>query len=641
MVISTVKTMASASKPNLTTSKARGLRRPTAAKATQRLRLCFIAAALILTCASQAVAQVDFDGHPFITNPAPVLTFQRKATPNLRGIDYAFPEQTAHGVALLSRFPPFKLSDRRIHVDWPWYDSDAANLHFTRGIATVGAIPRYRERDDAPTNVRKLPQFQKWSLMTDPVWYAAAARLVKKLEQEHPSDPRIPALRFLSENHCYTNDMAAYRKLGRYTFESERWPTDLNGHFVGYPAIDIETTSGFEHQRNCNGWLYQGMAEAARERGLRIVPMLYGQWQFSVGCFWESMRQGGKGDPEYLLPEKDFLAGPDPTLAACQENHGILSMDGYQQAMWGSEPYFRHNADDSLLLQDGNPVFSDATSTKAYGCELQLEPGEARQCLDNLYRTALRMYLQHHRRAGQYPADSSLRKAFLSNCSIGAWSRYTNEGLQGIQQNDRPLPPWLLELLIGMYLFTADDITLWSSDMNFIPGPLGGNYTNAWHYNAHGVLESVVKAAHRYSALEPLHAASGTFQWCWFNLPVVNKNETPGDRYFEKPIAMGKLRLFEGHTWLELFVAWPALDQASKSLKVWVEKDDLRSKAYTIQLAHGRTYFYDAWRLPDAFTNLEGRHVYLRATDLLGVQRTWRGDWREPADNATATPADF
>ena len=407
---------------------------------------------------------------------------------------------------------------------------------------------------------------------------------------------------------------------------------------MGYPAIDIETTGGWEHQRNCFGWLYQGLAQGAQEQGLKTVPMLYGQWQFSVGCFWESMRQGGNGEPEYLRPEMDFLAGPDPTLVACQENHGILSMDGYQQAMWGREPFYQGHPDGSLRLVNGLPAWSDLKTTTAYGWSLALEPGEARQCLDNLYRTALRMYLQHHRRAGQYPAHSDLRKPFLTNCKIGAWSRYSNEGLQGIKQNDRPLPGWLLDLLIGMYLFTADDVVLWSSDMNFIPGPLGGNYTNAWRYNAHGVLESVVKAAHRYSALDPLHASEGRYQWCWFNLPVVNKNETPGERYFEKPIAMGKLRAFEGHTWLELFVAWPALDQTSHTFKVWLDKDGQRSNAYTIQLAHGRTCFYDAWQLPDSFAGLEGQHVWLRTTDLLGVQRTWRGDWRQVADNRTPTP---
>src|SRR4051812_645398 len=89
-----------------------------------------------------AAATVDYDGHVFVTNPAPTLKFVRKMRPTPTGVDYDFAEQTAHGVVLLSRFPEFKLSDRRIHVDGPWYDSDAANLHFTRGIASIGAIPR-------------------------------------------------------------------------------------------------------------------------------------------------------------------------------------------------------------------------------------------------------------------------------------------------------------------------------------------------------------------------------------------------------------------------------------------------------------------------------------------------------------------
>ncbi len=583
----------------------------------------------------------DYDGHPFVTNGAPVLTFERKLKPRLNGIDYAFAEQTAHGVALLSRFPAFTLSDCRLHVDGPWYDSAEYNLHFTRGISSIGAIPRYREKDDAPTTVRKLPQVRKWSLMTDPMWWAHALNYAKELESKDPMDPRIAPLRQFGSNHVFAAHEEAFTSLGYYVFHRERWPTDVQGDFVRYPSIDIETTGRWEYQRNCFGWLYEGLARGAAELGVPLVPMLYGQWQYSVGAFYESTRQGGTGDPEYLSPEKDFLAAPDPTLVVCQQNHGILSMDGYVQAMWGLEPFLKRNGDGSLVLAGGIPLFNNITNSGVYGCPVRLEPGEAKHCLDDLYRQALRMYLQHFRLAGQYPADSSLKKPFLSNCRIGAWSRYTNEGLQGIEQNDRPLPAWLLEMLIGMYLFTADDITMWSSDMNFIPGPIGGNYTSAWRFNAHGVLESVVKAAHRYSANEPLHAAGGTCQWCWFNLPVINKNESPGDRYFEKPIAVGKLRRFEGHTWLELYVAWPALDNTSKEFKVWIDKDGQRSRAYTIQLPGGRAYFYDAWQLHDTFSGLEGRHVWLRATDLLGNQRTWRGDWRQPTDGAGETPGDF
>src|SRR4051812_26549458 len=140
-------------------------------------RALILSSLAFFSATTRAAQSVDFDGHAFVTNAAPVLKFERKTRPALTGIDYDFAEQTAHGVALLSRFPEFKLSDRRIHIDGPWYDSDAANLHFSRGIASIGAMPRYREKENAPTNLRKLSQFQKWSLMTDPVWYAAASRL--------------------------------------------------------------------------------------------------------------------------------------------------------------------------------------------------------------------------------------------------------------------------------------------------------------------------------------------------------------------------------------------------------------------------------------------------------------------------------
>lgn len=581
---------------------------------------------------------VDYAGTPFVTDPAPELTFRVQESPRRHGIDYPFPDQTARGVALLSRFPAFTLSDRRIHVDGPWYAEPDANAHFTRGIATVGAIPRYRESDDAPTNVRDLPPERKWSLMTDPMWWGHAVRFLEQLERTDPADPRIPALRAFGVGHKMTPDEAAFRALGHYVFHNERFATDRSGRFVGFPAIDIECTEGWEHQRDCLGWLYQGLARGAAETRTTITPLLYGQWQYDVGAAYCSMVEPLTGLPEYLRPERDFLAAPDPTLAACQQNQDILSMDGYQQAIWGREPFLERDAHGGLILENGIPRFSAATATTVYGCRLALEPGEARQCLENLYRTALRMYLQHHRRAGGYPAHSGLRKAFLSDCRIGAWSRYTNEGLQGIRQNDRPLPPWLLETLVGLYLFTADDIVLWSSDMNFIPGPLGGDYSRTWSYNAHGVLESVVKAAHRYSALDPLHAAAGRIEWCWFNLPVLNRNESPGERCFEKPIAIGRLKEFRGRTWLELFLSWPALDAEARQFQVWIEQGDRRSEPFTIELPHGRTWFLDAWMLPTGFSQLTGRDIFLRTTDLLGVERTWRGDWRHNPPFATHPP---
>ena len=294
-----------------------------------------------------------------------------------------------------------------------------------------------------------------------------------------------------------------------------------------------------------------------------------------------------------------------------------------------------------MVVADGKPVFNDIKKTKAYGLDMRLEKNEGQVCLQNIYRQALRMYLMHHNFAGQYPASSDLRKPFLKNVRIGAWTRYTNEGTQGIHQNDRPLPGWLMELITGMYLFTADDIVVWSSDTNVIPGKLGADVSKAWNwkYGHFGFTEFLLKAMHRYSTLDPLH--HGAFKWCWFRLPIVDENKTDGERYDQKPLVFGKIRTYEGKPWLEMFAAWPALDGQPAEFKVWIDKDGQRSAAYTIELANGRSYFYDAWQLPAEFKDIDGKNVWIRFKDPLGKVRTWRGDWREKVDESVATPADF
>lgn len=568
----------------------------------------------------------DYEGRAFVTGSAPELRFEARTSPQLRGIDYGFEEQTARGVALFGRFPEFKLSDRRIHVSGPWYDSESANGHFSHGITTIEAMPRFRQ---GPTDVRRLPYDRKWHLLTDPTWWGHANRLADRLEKADPKDERVAALRTFGRDHRFVRHEGAIRELGRELWRGERMASDAEGKGVMYPSIDIECTEGWEMglMRDFCGWLYLGMAEEAAKHGVEIVPCTYGQWTFCVGAVGMSPRVGGKGDPEYLLADRDFLAGNDATIRACNENGGMLAMDGYMRAIWGKEPFYKRKADGSPVLVNGEPVFNDVRSTRAYGWTLALEKGEAEHTLRDLYGQATRMYLMHHRRAGQYPAESEMCKGTLRNTKISAWSRFTNEGLEGIEQNDRPLPGWELEMLVGMYLMTADDIVMWSSDFNCEPGGLGADYTKTWKYNAHGVVEYLVKAAHRYSALDGIHR--GPFRWCWFSLPMVNNGKTEGDRYIEKPIVIGKLRELGGRTWLELYAAWPGLDGQSAEMVVWVEKGGRRSVEYRIQLADGRSYFYDGWQLPEEMRDLEGRDVYLRFTDPLGKTRTWRGDWRE------------
>ncbi len=568
----------------------------------------------------------DYLGQPWVTQSAPDLKFATRTVPSPYGIDYPFAEQTAQGVALFTRFPKFSMRDRHIHVSGPWYNTWADNQHFTRGITSVEAVPNFRI-GTAPTDVRNLPYTQKHQLMGDPFFWGHAERLANELEQKNPKDDRIAALRLFHKEHLFSNNREAFLTLGELSWNAEREPTDYKRKGVLYPCFDIEATGGWEHQRDCFGWLYEGYARAAlKETGIRVCPITYGQYTFEVGAFYTSLRWGGSGLPEYLLPEKDYLRDNDPTLKICNEFHGVLSTDGYMRAIWGNEPLYKRGSDGRLILKQGVPEFSDLTTTKCYGHTLTLEPGEAEHCLQDIYVQAIRLYLMHHRIAGQYPADSTIRRPYLSNVKVGAWTRICNEGTQGIQQNDRPLPGWQIELFTGMSLFAADNYVMWASELNTRPGAPGADYTKDWKYNAHGVLEYIVKSAHRYGALDPIH--EGPFKWCWFDLPVIAMNKSDGDRYEQKPIIMGKLRSFKGKPWLELWAAWPAIDDQPVTLTVWIEMEGKKSPDWKIKLRNGRSYYLDAWQLPAEFAKADGKHVHVRFTDQLGVTRTWQGDWR-------------
>jgi len=261
------------------------------------LLVALLCGLLLVSAGAPAQApSADYEGHPFVTSPAPVLEFVRQTEPRPYGIDYPFEPQPARGVALFSRFPEFGLRDRRIHVSGPWYGDPEANAHFTRGITTIEAMPNFR-LEGARTSVRALPAERKWQLMCDPLFWGYAATLADELAAADPADPRIAELRVFADEHRFTPDEAAFVALGRKVGLEERGPTDEAFRGVLYPCIDIEQTGGWEHQRDCFGWLYRGMIDAAAENGVRIRPISYGQWTFSVGTVWESMTQPDTGLP--------------------------------------------------------------------------------------------------------------------------------------------------------------------------------------------------------------------------------------------------------------------------------------------------------------------------------------------------------
>ncbi|MGI8755084.1 MAG: hypothetical protein ACR2MB_04330 [Acidimicrobiales bacterium] len=168
----------------------------------------------------------DFAERAFVMQKAPVLKFEKRMAPRLYGVDYPFAPQTARGVALFSRFPPFTLRDRRIHVSGPWYSDAHANLHFSRGITSIEALPNFRlPNADPSTDVRFLPRARKWQLINDPLLWRHAGELADELAAKNPQDERIAPLRVLASDHKFVPHEAAYREVGKHLWRGETAPS--------------------------------------------------------------------------------------------------------------------------------------------------------------------------------------------------------------------------------------------------------------------------------------------------------------------------------------------------------------------------------------------------------------------------------
>ncbi|MVM34965.1 hypothetical protein GO755_33365 [Spirosoma sp. HMF4905] len=579
-----------------------------------------------------AESGVDYEGNAFVRDSAPTIPFEAKVRPYLHGVDYYFPEQTAKGVTLYKRFPEFALADVKIHSMGPWFSDASANAQFSRGITTITTLPNFR--NGGPQDVKSLPANRKNTMLPDDVFWVLSGSLANSLGS---ADPRYEALMALANNHELIADENAYIELGRFAWQNQRYTNAIDGQFSRYLSLDIEISSPYTNYRLIVGWLYKGFCSAAAEAGFTIRPFTYyGPEQVVIEGL--SDRMGGSGDPEYLSEQFDFLANTlDPTIQAIAQFGGVFANDTYLQGIWGNEP---------LLMRDGNGtpqtdgggfvLYNELSQTTAYGQTIPLEAGEAQKCLRDLYEQSTRLYLMNHRIAGQYPAQSGMRRSGLEGTKTGSFTRYTNEGVDGITHNDRPVPAWQLELFNALNLFLTQHLWCWGVDFNHEPDALGANHADTWYYGAYGVAESITKAAHRHAAFTNIQASA--FKWCWFNLAMVNHMQTDGDGYHQKALCHAKIRNVNGTVWLEVLLAFPASDNRSTLFQVWVQQGSIQSEIFQCELPSGRHYFYDCFLLPSSFSyeQVEGENVYLTYPDTMNVPRYHRGDYRQSVDNVVA-----
>lgn len=582
----------------------------------------------------------DFENRPFIRQSAPTIPYASRLKPYLTGIDYGFSQQTAKFVALFKRLPPFTLRDRFIHMMGSWYNSASANSHFTRGITSMTTLPELRI-DGSPQDVRALPFERKNEFLSDEVFWDYALILANELQNSNPSDARIPILRQFGTkpgNKATANE-AAFVALGRRMWEGERGTTSFNGKGIKYWTIDIEYTDGWDIQRIYQGYIYKGFCQRAAEDGQAVVPIAYANATFIINVFTPSDINPSTGLPHYMDADRDPYPADDPLTNTFNIYGGVLTTDGYLRAIWDEQPFYQRNNDGSLVILVGQPVMvNNRPNLTVYGQTVSSEEGESDQCLQDIYIHATRLYMMHHNAAGSYPSVSTQRKSFLANCKLGSYQRYTNEGMDRISQNNRPVPFWITVQWTLLDLFTMDHEFCWGIEWNHPPKGLGEKDPRNVPYSSDGVVEAIAHAAHRYSVNDPIH--QGNFKWCWFNLPMYARNTGEGHRYYQKPIIFGKIRPNSSKAILEIIIAYPGSDNNVTDFTIWVDDGTTKSLGYTARLQSGRKTYYDAFQLPDAFSyaDLEGKYIYISWLDLVGFRRYGRGDYREAIPGNISVP---
>ncbi|WP_461141209.1 hypothetical protein [Spirosoma pomorum] len=573
-----------------------------------------------------AMQGTDFEGRPYVATSAPVIPFEVKNSPYTFGVDYPYPEQTAKGVANLRRFPEFNLPANKLHIMGPWYNDGYANeSNFSRGVTSIVTLPNFRS-EGAPQSIVHLPRSQKNDMIGDPVLHAIA----RTLAAGDPTHPNADAWAWLGHSKTFTPNQAAYMEIGRQLWNQERSLQDVNNQGVTYICVDMEDSHPWELNRFCVGSVYLGLCQAAAEEGLQVIPYLYSNGIGQVGIIGFS--DVVNGFPEYLQDRFDWFNNEDTLVQALNQYNGVATVDTYIQAVWGLEDFLaRDESGNAYTDGQGEPVFSSLGQTTVYGQVIYLEPGEAKRALQDLYEQSTRLYLMNHRLAGAYPVYGGQRRPSLVNAQMGSFTRNSNEGVDGTIQNDRPVPAWQLEMFNSMNLFLSNHIYCWGVDFNHEPGAVGADHSSVWSYQAHGTMESIVRALHRRSAFAQIQTAQ--FKWLWFNLAIVNNLRADGNTYSQKALTHGKILNVNGAAWLELWFAFPCADNKPKLFTVWVTKNGVQSEPFQCWIQSGRHYFYDAFPLPGVFSydQLEGADVCLHYVDEHGVNRYFRGDYRVDA----------
>ncbi|WP_266362057.1 hypothetical protein [Tellurirhabdus rosea] len=610
-----------------------------------------------------SLAGEDYRGVQFTITTAPNLpAAPLRMYPNQADNEYTYQLQAATAAALIKRIPAFNLGGRKLLMTNPIYTNPGWDVTASRSI-----ISRAQNNYD-----RLTPDRKHFFADTQVYEHAAAVAMNTGL----PIELRADAARFAGTNGFAGRpipvevvaavgagwgplpaSIETAKEIGRSLFG--QWLTDPYIGQAKYFIINVEQsgpspgTSGnyFIENLKMFAGVQAGMLERVNshfgaEAAGKIVFVPYGVATFQSG-FSANSAPDGEGKPAfYARPGAYDNSVFMDTLKACE---GGMAVDSYIKGIWERD-FFQLDAQGRVQTEGGQPKWNEvAHNFTAGGRTYNIEALECQHAAHEYYGHFGKLFgVLWNLNGGAYPVSTTSRAADSVGIQAAAYTRHTAESMAYIaniphplmNQNNRPLPEWLVDFHAVGSMFLAKYYVHWAPPAARRTAP-GVKYQEPDEdMPADAVFEYITKAAHRVSLVKDAVDADG--KWVFFKHPYISQNKVDGEHFHQKPLVFGKLyTAANGKKCLAVYAAFPVqgMNQTTK-VRLFANTGVANSSAYVIDVK-GRRASLVRFQLPDNMQNVEPKDIYCAFTDLAGTARIWRGDLRENVPGGMAVPADY
>ncbi|QDK80804.1 hypothetical protein EXU85_20215 [Spirosoma sp. KCTC 42546] len=612
--------------------------------------------------------RTDYQSHPVVSAPAPVLTDSVRNVPRLLGNYYPMAPQTALGTALYNRFPPFTAHASKIIIYPGTLFSDMNdNTLMSRGWNRTSESAHWNDGDTYPT------QFKRALEMAN---YQAAYNAAQSLSNSDPRKQKLLDWAGIGSGnfegqHLFIDDEETCKLYAQYWYQTFQ-QADWKGGGVDYFSVNHEVfkernngISYYQQWYNQVGWITKELIRLSEVNGPGMKSGLSDHANITnVNPSNFDNIDGATGYPRYMSwntvdevfrgSSQTVPLGASTDLAALfRDGKAFAGVGSYIQHTWDEQSLFEKNPNGTYKKNTSGGLIwrTDVRNTTITGQSTVLYNEDAYKSQLKFYGIFARYYTNWFFRAGSkhlplstdrltgFGAARFIRQFRIdaeSESGISPASTGTTEA-QFSQLNARPLnPDWTEADAIGMYLF-SDYLRGWSETRP--KAPLGANMGG----KSLASVEMYTKGFHRAKLLDWIFDTPWQMVqpklWIKNQGTFNNGNPAPEDQFYRKPIIVGGIAVKDGHPALWLYWWWPCQDvDRYTDVTFWVNKGaGPVTPGYEFRIK-GRKAGVEWFRLPDAAVGLLPKDLYFQFKSLLSETITWRGDYREAIISSHPTP---